>query len=75
MLEGIQQPIIHTLNKNEQALHGTEYYDLVKSRGNIILMGDTLGDIGMSTGVPNVQEILTIGFVYQKVQNFLFFFF
>lgn len=33
------KPLIHTFNKNETALEGTEYYDMVHSRQHIILMG------------------------------------
>lgn len=33
------QAMIHTFNKNETALEGTEYYDSVQNRQHIILMG------------------------------------
>lgn len=33
------KPLIHTFNKNETALEGTEYYDMVHTRQHIILMG------------------------------------
>lgn len=33
------KPLIHTFNKNETALEGTEYYDMVHSRQHVILMG------------------------------------
>ncbi|XP_031640909.1 7-methylguanosine phosphate-specific 5'-nucleotidase [Contarinia nasturtii] len=32
-------PLIHTFNKNETVLEGTEYYDMVHNRKNVILMG------------------------------------
>lgn len=32
-------PLIHTFNKNETALSGTEYYKMVQKRQHIILMG------------------------------------
>lgn len=32
-------PLIHTFNKNESVLEGSEYYKMVHNRHNIILMG------------------------------------
>lgn len=32
-------PIIHTFNKNETVLEGTEYFEMVQNRKNVILMG------------------------------------
>lgn len=32
-------PLIHTFNKNETVLEGTEYYDMVHNRQHVILMG------------------------------------
>lgn len=34
-----EYPLIHTFNKNETVLEGTEYYDMVHNRTNVILMG------------------------------------
>lgn len=41
LLDGFndKQPMIHTYNKNETALEGTEYYDMVHNRQHVILMG------------------------------------
>lgn len=60
------RPIIHILNKNEQAIHETEYFDLIRDRDNVILMGDMIGDSEMAEGVPH-NTVLKIGFVYEKV--------
>lgn len=59
--------MIHVLNKNEQVLIGTEYYDLVENRNNVILMGDHLGDSEMAEGIPHKNTVLKIGFLYEKV--------
>lgn len=67
-IDGFKDKIIHVLNKNELALKGTKYYDLVKDRENVILMGDSLGDAGMADGVPQVHAILKIGFLYDQVR-------
>lgn len=34
-----EYPLIHTFNKNETVLQGTEYYDMVHNRQHVILMG------------------------------------
>lgn len=41
MLDGFSDdyPVIHTFNKNETVLEGTEYYDMVRNRQHVILMG------------------------------------
>lgn len=42
---------IHTLNKNEVVLSDKqEYYAEAVKRPNVILLGDSLGDAGMSKG-------------------------
>ncbi|KAK4887340.1 hypothetical protein RN001_003611 [Aquatica leii] len=71
VIEGFKGPTIHVLNKNEYALQGTQYYDLVRNRGNVILMGDSLGDAGMADGVAHARSILKIGFLYDHVQESL----
>lgn len=38
-LDNSQHIMIHTFNKNENALKGTDYYDLVHDRKHVILMG------------------------------------
>lgn len=67
-LDGFIPPIIHIFNKNEQVLKGTEYYDSVHNRDHIILMGDSLGDAEMATGVPSSSHVLKIGFLYDHVE-------
>lgn len=34
-----EYPMIHTFNKNETVLQGTEYYEMVHNRQHVILMG------------------------------------
>lgn len=38
-LDNNQHTMIHTFNKNENALKGTDYYDSVHDRKHVILMG------------------------------------
>jgi cytosolic 5'-nucleotidase 3 len=68
LVNGYQKNIIHTFNKNETALEGTEYYDLVHSRDHVIVMGDSLGDASMAEGMPSTAHILKIGFLFDHVR-------
>lgn len=54
-------------NKHDGALRNTEYFKQLKEYCNIILMGDSLGDLSMADGAPNVENILKIGFLNDKV--------
>ncbi|KAM3967932.1 cytosolic 5'-nucleotidase IIIB [Aphomia sociella] len=72
---GMQGEIIHTLNKNETAIKNTEYYNMVKERSNVLLMGDNVGDAGMAEGMEHCDVVIKIGFLSRKVdenlQNYL----
>ncbi|KAK5644108.1 hypothetical protein RI129_007953 [Pyrocoelia pectoralis] len=70
VIEGFRNhPIIHVFNKNESAIKDTSYYDVVKHCRNVILMGDSLGDCEMADGVPNLKNILKIGFLHDQVEE------
>uniref|UniRef100_A0A1L8DXY4 5'-nucleotidase n=1 Tax=Nyssomyia neivai TaxID=330878 RepID=A0A1L8DXY4_9DIPT len=71
ILNGFQEKFIHAFNKNETALEGTEYYDLVHSRDHVIVMGDSLGDAGMADGIPKSSHVLKIGFLFDHVEQSL----
>jgi 5'-nucleotidase len=58
---------IHVLNKNEKCIRGTRFAADVASRHNVILLGDSLGDIGMSNGVQ-CDEIVRVGFLNDNIE-------
>lgn len=64
---GFKEPLIHTLNKNEAAMD-QEHFDKVKDRDNVILMGDSIGDLHMADGVPHKTK-LTVGFLNTDVDR------
>lgn len=70
VLKGFKGELIHVYNKHDGALRNTEYFKQLKDNGNIILLGDSLGDLTMADGVPNVENILKIGFLNDKVSDF-----
>lgn len=69
VIKGFKGELIHVYNKHDGALRNTEYFKQQKDNCNIILMGDSLGDLNMADGVPSVENILKIGFLNDKVTS------
>ncbi|MDD3793345.1 MAG: hypothetical protein PHI37_00865 [Candidatus Gracilibacteria bacterium] len=68
---GYNKPVIHVFNKDETVLKSfPEIYDNIKSRKNVILLGDSLGDPGMIHGFE-YDNLLKIGFLNDKVDELL----
>ena len=67
MLKGFHGTLIHVFNKNENALHKSDYFENLMHRDSIILMGDSLGDLRMAHGAAECHNILTFGFLNDKV--------
>jgi len=62
-------PHIHTFNKNETAIKDSpQIYDKIKTRKNVILLGDSLGDVGMVEGFE-YDNLLKIGFLNSSVEE------
>jgi cytosolic 5'-nucleotidase 3 len=62
------EPIIHSYNKDETAIHEFPAYEKIKSRKNILLLGDHPGDAGMSEGF-DADNIIKIGFLNERVKE------
>ncbi|XP_078385619.1 cytosolic 5'-nucleotidase 3-like [Cetorhinus maximus] len=69
--KGFKGEIIHIYNKREGALRNTEHFQQLVGRSNIVLLGDSLGDLSMADGVQNQENILKIGFLNDKVDQLL----
>ncbi|ORX60083.1 cytosolic 5'-nucleotidase 3-like protein [Piromyces finnis] len=54
--------LYHVFNKNNFGLEGTEYEKKYKNRKNVIVCGDSLGDIKMADGAEH-ETCLSIGFL------------
>lgn len=65
---GIVEPMIHSLNKGEIALHGQPFYQTLLERKHIFLLGDNMGDIDMTAGFPYDEQI-AIGFLNHDVEE------
>uniref|UniRef100_A0A803TEY4 5'-nucleotidase n=1 Tax=Anolis carolinensis TaxID=28377 RepID=A0A803TEY4_ANOCA len=69
VLQGFKGPLIHTYNKNNTVLKDTEYFQQLCTRTNILLLGDSMGDLSMADGVADVKNILRIGFLNDRVEE------
>ena len=58
--DGFEEPLIHVFNKSEFQLETTPYYPTIQDRSNVVLVGDSLGDLQMSQGVKH-ELCLNIG--------------
>jgi len=62
---GLKSPMIHMFNKSENSVHDPE----LEHRHNVVLLGDSLGDLSMADGVKNVNVVLSIGFLNKKISE------
>jgi len=66
------KPHIHTFNKNENIIkNNSEIYNKIKTRKNIILLGDSLGDSNMAKENDNVLKIGFLNFnIDENLENY-----
>ena len=64
----IQEPIIHTFNKTEITLENYPVFNIIKGRKNVLLLGDSLGDVGMIEGF-SYKNLIKIGFLNDEVEK------
>lgn len=59
--------IIHSFNKNATSKIASAYWSQYKNRPNVLLVGDSQGDVDMTKGVPYVETVLKLGFLNKNV--------
>lgn len=65
----IRKPIIHVFNKDETVLKEIpKVYEKIKNRKNVLLLGDSIGDLGMIEGF-DYKNLLKIGFLNEKIEE------
>lgn len=69
VLHGFKGELIHIYNKREGALLNTGHFRELRARPNVLLLGDSLGDLNMADGVQDMENILKIGFLNDKVED------
>jgi len=67
-VKGFVSNPIHTFNKGETSLKNTPYYEEAKERTNVILLGDTLGDLQMSKGIHH-NTLIKVGFLNENIDE------
>ncbi|CAI2190715.1 12104_t:CDS:2, partial [Funneliformis geosporum] len=68
--DDFMEPSIHTFNKSEIAIKHSPYHTTIENRRNVILLGDSIGDLHMADGIKH-DVCLTIGFLNHDVENLL----
>ncbi len=68
VVQSLQDPLIHVFNKNEACISSKSYHEQIESRKNVIVMGDSIGDLRMSEGLAHATE-LTVGFLNHDVES------
>ncbi len=66
----VKKPIIHSMNKDETVVKRFSFYKKIKNRKNVLLLGDSLGDIGMIKGFK-YKSLIKIGFLNEKIEESL----
>lgn len=64
----VKKPIIHAMNKDEASVKDFPFFKKIKDRKNVLLLGDSLGDIGMITGF-DYDNLIKIGFLNENVRE------
>lgn len=65
---GVKQPIIHTLNKYETSVKDFPVFEQIKERKNVLLLGDSLDDVGMVEGF-DYDNLIKVGFLNEKPEE------
>lgn len=59
---GVQEPIIHSFNKSETTIKTFSFYQEIVERKNVLLLGDSPGDVHMADGF-DYEHIIKIWFL------------
>lgn len=65
----VKEPIIHVMNKDETAIDKIpEIYNVIKNKKNVILLGDSMGDLGMIHGFA-YDTLIKVGFLNYNIEE------
>jgi len=64
----IKQPIIHVMNKDETVIKELSVFKFIKNRKSVLLLGDSLDDIGMVKGF-DYDNLIKIGFLNENIED------
>lgn len=63
-----KEPIIHVMNKDETVIQNYKFFNLIEKRKNVLLLGDSVGDVGIVSGF-DYDNLIKIGFLNEKVEE------
>jgi cytosolic 5'-nucleotidase 3 len=63
-----KKPIVHCLNKDEVLLNDLPVYEKIKNRKNILLLGDSLDDVGM-IGNLKYENLIKVCFLSNEMMD------
>lgn len=64
----VKKPIIHAMNKDEVIFKELPFYNDISNRKNVLLLGDSLGDLKMIKGV-DYNNLISVGFLNEKIKE------
>lgn len=64
----VKEPIIHAFNKEETVLDNFPFYDRVKEKKNVLLLGDGPDDVEMITGFA-YNNLIKVGFLNKNIEE------
>jgi len=62
----VEQPIIHSLSKEETTLKDLPFFPKVEPRKNVLLLGDSIDDVDMVVGF-DYENLIKIGFLNKPI--------
>uniref|UniRef100_A0A3Q1AN10 5'-nucleotidase n=1 Tax=Amphiprion ocellaris TaxID=80972 RepID=A0A3Q1AN10_AMPOC len=69
LLKASKGELIHIYIKREGALLNTGHFQELRTRPNTLLMGDSLGYLTMADGIQDMENILKIRYLSDKVEE------
>ncbi|RCN51317.1 HAD hydrolase, family IE [Ancylostoma caninum] len=66
------EPLIHVFCKDSTVIpHDAPFFNDIAHRGNVLLLGDSLGDLHMDVGVDHSGTVLRIGYLNSNAEKLL----
>jgi len=66
--DAVKKPIIHGMNKDETLVRDFPVFETIKERKNVLLLGDSLDDVGMVVGF-DTENLIKIAFLNEEVED------
>lgn len=64
----VKKPIIYQFNKDETVVKDFPFFEKIKNRKNVLLLGDSIGDVDMIIGF-DYDNLIKIGFLNEAVEQ------